>query len=99
MHTLLVQWPSNRATRCTEMRGALDVPWRTCHTDNTSPCTIRAALRVRAAACRQVTTAAPERLYHSRSTQRWRPALWAPMGGATAVSLPRDGLSRLDDVC
>jgi len=57
----------------------------------------------------------PRGLYHSRTTQRWKPTLWAYMGGATAASLPRsawcdahravlfspprDALSRLDDLC
>src|SRR5215831_7893561 len=59
MNDLLVQWSSNRATHCAEMSGALGVRWRTCHTDHTSPCTARAARRVRAVAIRQVTTADP----------------------------------------
>src|SRR5215471_5097094 len=67
----------------TVMRGALGVLWRACHTDTTSPCTARAARRGRAAACRQVTTADPEGLYHARTTQRWQPTLWAHLGGAT----------------
>src|SRR5215813_11773973 len=57
MDTLLVQWSSHWAPRCAAMSGALGVPWRTCHTDNTSPCTARAARRARAAAFRQMTTA------------------------------------------
>src|SRR5262249_22066988 len=101
--------------RCAEMSGALGVPWRTRQTDHTSPCTARSARRVRGAACRQVTPADPEGLYHARPTQRWRPALWSHMGGETALSLPRssgceahrvvrfspprDGFSRLDNLC
>src|SRR5712691_4635721 len=42
------------------MGGALGVPWRTCHTDTTSPCTARAARSVRAAAFRQVAPVDPE---------------------------------------
>src|SRR5215475_7589189 len=115
MDTLLVQWSSHWAPRCAAMRGALGVPWRTCHTDNTSPCTPRAARRVRAAACRQATTADPDRVYHSRPTQGWRPTLGAHRGGATAPSLPcascceahravrfsppREGLSRRGELC
>src|SRR5712692_10536639 len=57
---LRVQWSSNRATRCAGIGGALGVLSRICHTDTTSPCTAGAARRVRAAACRQVTTADPE---------------------------------------
>src|SRR5712664_60263 len=45
---LLVQWSSSRTTRCAGMGGALGVPWRTGHTDTTSPCTARAARRIRA---------------------------------------------------
>ena len=89
MNTLLVQWSSHRATRCTAMRGALGVPWRTCDTDDTSPCTARAARRVRAGAIRQGPTVDPEGWYHSRSTQRWKPTPWSPMGEDTARSLPR----------
>src|SRR5215813_6446855 len=114
MNTLLVQWSSHWAPRCAAMRGALGVPWRACHTDNTSPCAPRAARRARAAAGRQVTTADPEGVYHSRTTQGWRPTLWAHRGGATAPSLlcascceahravlfapPREGLSRRGDL-
>src|SRR5437867_969566 len=86
---LRVQWSSNRATRCAGFGDALGVPWRTCHTDTTSPCTARAARRVRAAACRQVATVDPEGWHHSRPTQRWRTTLWSPMRGETAPSLPR----------
>src|SRR5262245_19352493 len=115
MNTLLVQWSSHWAPRCAARRGALGVPWRTCHTDTTSPCTPRAARRARAAACRQVTTVDPEGVYHSRTTQGKRPTLWSPRGGATAPSLPcssyceahravlfappHEGLSRGGDLC
>src|SRR5713101_9515492 len=58
---LRVQWSSNRATRCAGIGGALGVPWRTCHTDKTSPFTARAARSVRAAAFRQVATVDPPR--------------------------------------
>jgi len=71
------------------MRGARGVPWRSCHTDKPSPCTARAARRARVVAFREVTPAAPEGVYHSRTTPRWQPILGAPRGGETAPSLPR----------
>src|SRR5262245_2119227 len=65
MNKLSVQWLSHWATRCAEMSGAVGVPWKTCQTDTTSPCTARSARRVHTAAYRPVTTAVVPHPHHA----------------------------------
>src|SRR6266446_1970809 len=60
------------STRCTLIGGTLGDTWRACGTYTTPPSTARAARRARAAASRPASTADPEGLHPSSTTQRLR---------------------------
>src|SRR6516162_6916300 len=107
MNKLLVQWSSNRAMRCAEMSGALGIPWRTCQADKSRPephAQPVAYMRQRSGrdhcGC---TTPAPRSDGGQPCGRTWeekrhqRSLVDAHM--AVLFSLPRDGLSILDDLC